>query len=117
MLDDDEVDYGRPPRAGIWAGGVEQLDTPFARLALAPYNRGDLGAVYRCYGCDGSLLYVGVTNGPLRRFREHAAASEWWGEVDHVLVVPFGDRRGAEYHERLIIRYEHPIYNVVGVRH
>src|SRR4051794_31971550 len=111
-MDEDEVTIGHPSRMGIWAGGVEQLDTPAASAALAPYRDCSVNGVYRLYHCDGSLIYVGFTCDPLQRFRQHAKTKDWWMEVDHILVVPFGSERDARLTERQIIRDERPLYNI-----
>lgn len=111
FADEDGNIYERPSRVGIWAGGLEQLENPRTRMALAPYNSGDLNAVYRLYGCDASLLYVGITNNPLRRWKQHAADKDWWDSVDHILLMPFGKADTAAYMERQIIRDERPLYN------
>jgi hypothetical protein len=110
--DEDEVTVGHPPRRGLWVGGVEQLATPAASAALAPYGDCSVTGIYRLYACDGSLLYVGFTRDPLQRFRQHAKTKDWWMEVDHILVVPFGSERGTRFLERQIIRDERPLYNI-----
>lgn len=109
--DEDGVVYERPPRIGMWIGGVDQVEHAATRLTLAPYS-GELNGVYRLYGCDGSLLYVGVTNDPLRRWKQHAATKDWWPEVDLIVLVPFGSAATARHVERQAIRDERPTYNV-----
>lgn len=38
-------------------------------------------AVYRLYDSGGELLYVGITNNPVRRFSQHQSEQPWWGAV------------------------------------
>lgn len=111
VADEEGHVYVRPSRAGIWTGGVEQLEEPATRLALAPYT-GDLNGLYRLYGCDGSLLYVGISNSPLRRWKQHATTKDWWYSVDVIVLVPFGSLETARLVERQIIRDERPFINI-----
>lgn len=113
VSDEDGNVYRRPSRSGMWIGGVEQLNDPSTRTAAVdPYSDGQLTGVYRLYACDGTLLYVGVTNDPLRRWWQHAATKSWWSEVDHLVLVPFGSATAARHMERQIIRDESPLYNI-----
>lgn len=114
--DEEGTVFERPSRSGMWIGGIEQATTSLARFAFAPYGTGDLTGVYRLYACDGTLLYVGVTNDPIRRWKQHAAERPWWSEVDHLALVPFGSAASARYMERQIIRSERPLYNVQHAR-
>jgi hypothetical protein len=113
--DEDGIVFERPPRAGLWTGGVDQIETTAARFAFAPYT-GDLNGLYRLYACDGSLLYIGITNDPLRRWRQHASDKEWWYEVDVITLTPFGTLDTARLVERQAIRGERPCYNVMHSR-
>lgn len=62
---------------------------------------------------SGRLLYVGVTNGGLRRFMEHAKDKTWWREVAQIDVEHVHcSRRVIEDIEREAIRTERPLYNV-----
>jgi predicted GIY-YIG superfamily endonuclease len=111
VADEEGNVYERPSRVGMWVGGIEQLRDWQARKALAPYSGRTLNAVYRLYACDGTLLYVGITNDPMRRWKQHADTKDWWPEVDHLVLVPFETADTARYMERWIIRSERPIYN------
>jgi hypothetical protein len=116
IMDEEGNVYERPSRMGMWIGGIEQLSRATTRLAFAPYGGGELTGVYRLFACDGSLLYVGITNNPLRRWTQHATSKDWWPEVDHIALVPFGSARDARIMERQIIRHENPVYNVTHSR-
>ncbi|GAA0494253.1 hypothetical protein Ade02nite_20500 [Paractinoplanes deccanensis] len=72
-------------------------------------------ALYRLFGVDGALLYVGVTFDPPARFQRHSERKEWWPEVDQskVSIDWYPDRVSAEVAELRVIRDENPRYNVV----
>jgi hypothetical protein len=69
-------------------------------------------ALYRIYGRDGKLLYVGVAFDPEERWKSHHRAP-WWPLVNPRLtkVEWFRSREGAEIAEERAIRDEKPIYN------
>lgn len=70
-------------------------------------------ALYRLFGADDALLYVGIAMGLGRRWDQHAEAQPWWPEVDHQTVRWFPTREDAEKAEVEAIHAEHPVYNVV----
>lgn len=72
-------------------------------------------AVYRFFGSDGGLLYVGITCRLHKRWQEHARdyASTWWPLVKSNTVQWFEQREDAELAEREAIRTEDPAYNVL----
>ncbi|GAB1331708.1 GIY-YIG nuclease family protein [Streptomyces sennicomposti] len=39
-------------------------------------------AVYRLFDAEETLLYVGMSVSPERRFEEHSKKKPWWPEVD-----------------------------------
>lgn len=68
--------------------------------------------LYRFFDADGTLLYVGITNHPWRRFAQHAAEKPWWHEVDDIEFESFpGPRHVAEAEEAVAIWEEQPRYN------
>jgi hypothetical protein len=69
-------------------------------------------ALYRFYNADGALLYVGITENTVQRWRGHASEKPWWPEVVRKTVDWFDDRATAEVNERVAIRSEDPRYNV-----
>jgi predicted GIY-YIG superfamily endonuclease len=70
--------------------------------------------LYRMRDLSGRLLYIGVTNGGLRRFMEHAKDKTWWREVSTIDVEHVHCSRSAiELLEREAIQNERPLYNVV----
>lgn len=69
-------------------------------------------ALYRFYGANGALLYVGMTADPGARWKTHSKGKSWWHNVAQVRVEHFLDRTSAEVAERRAIRSEHPRHNV-----
>lgn len=68
--------------------------------------------LYRFVADDGSLLYVGRTTDPGRRFAEHRTDKEWWSEIATIELKHFPDAETLRRAERLEIRAEQPKYNV-----
>jgi predicted GIY-YIG superfamily endonuclease len=70
-------------------------------------------ALYRFYNACDELLYVGITNNPAARFRQHADAKDWWAEVATIRIEQHGSREALMDAERQAIKAEQPAYNVV----
>lgn len=68
-------------------------------------------ALYRLYGADERLLYVGITNEPKVRMKAHAADKDWWDEVETREVEWFESRDKAAAAEVHAIRHEQPQHN------
>jgi len=71
-------------------------------------------AVYRFYDSTGVLLYVGITDSPAARWRDHAKRKPWWSQVAERTLAWHPCRQDAAAEELEAIRTEKPIYNVVG---
>lgn len=71
-------------------------------------------ALYRFYDADVKLLYVGITNDPWRRWREHVREQPWYPQVKHQAVTWYESKFTAERAERAAIRCEHPQFNLAG---
>jgi predicted GIY-YIG superfamily endonuclease len=71
-------------------------------------------AVYRLYDEMGYLLYVGITNNPNIRLKEHAAEKPWWSVVDQrrTTIEWYKNRGMAKRTETKAITTENPKYNV-----
>ncbi|WP_053638273.1 MULTISPECIES: GIY-YIG nuclease family protein [Streptomyces] len=69
-------------------------------------------AVYRLFDADGTLLYVGMTYAPERRFRDHRAKRTWWSQVDGISIEWFTTRYRASLAEAKALRTEHPVHSV-----
>lgn len=72
------------------------------------------GYLYRVFGADGVLLYVGCTMVPGQRFSQHQSQTEWWDEVKRIDVEQFVSRDLAQLAEGVAIRAEEPRYNVIA---
>ena len=70
--------------------------------------------LYRLYAADGTLLYVGITDQLLERFREHRCHRRWWPEVAGQSFTRYDTRGEAEEAERAAICSEAPVHNVLG---
>ena len=68
-------------------------------------------ALYRFFDADENLLYVGITNEPWRRWREHVLAQPWFPQVKHQAITWYDERVSAELAERTAIRREQPRFN------
>jgi hypothetical protein len=72
-------------------------------------------AVYRFFNRERELLYVGETNSPKDRFKQHAAEQPWWHEVDMRLtkITWWDSRVEGEAEEARAIKAELPKYNIL----
>lgn len=67
--------------------------------------------LYRMYGADGRLLYVGISATPSSRFVRHRQEKEWWSEIARIDLEHHGSRQQVMDAERAAIEREHPKYN------
>lgn len=70
-------------------------------------------ALYRFFGSDDALLYVGITLDPGRRFKQHREAKPWWSDVKNITIEVYPDRESVLEAERRAIERERPKHNVV----
>jgi hypothetical protein len=68
--------------------------------------------LYRFYDAEDTLLYVGITSGGPRRWREHEAFPSWWAQVARSTVEHFPDRESAAAAEWAAVLAEGPSHNV-----
>lgn len=71
-------------------------------------------AVYRFYNSSHVLLYVGITDSPAVRWRDHAKKKPWWSQVAERTLAWHPDRKAAAAEESVAIQTEEPLYNVAG---
>lgn len=70
-------------------------------------------ALYRFYGDQGQLLYIGVTLDPGTRWKTHSKDKPWWSLVASITVEQHPSRGTVLRAERAAIIEEHPRYNVI----
>ncbi|HXW87893.1 MAG TPA: hypothetical protein VEJ42_06510 [Streptosporangiaceae bacterium] len=62
-------------------------------------------------------LYIGITNSPSRRMREHRANSDWMLEARVIRMKRYPDRESVREAERQMIIRKRPEYNIQHNRH
>lgn len=77
-----------------------------------PAGDGPPTGLYRLYGDDDRLLYVGISLSVASRLSQHSHDKSWWADVRHITVEHFENRTTAAWAERLAIRNEKPLHNV-----
>lgn len=70
-------------------------------------------SLYRHFGADGSLLYVGISLSWPARTRAHSRHSVWFAQVAKVEIEQFSSRQEALNAEREAIGRERPRFNVI----
>lgn len=70
-------------------------------------------ALYRFYDDRENLLYIGISNNPWRRWREHVG-KPWYLQVKHQSVTWYDTGWQARKAETRAIRDEHPRFNIAG---
>jgi hypothetical protein len=75
----------------------------FTRLAIPGL------ILYRCYGLDGTLMYIGQTTNLRNRIDGHQ--ERWWFAVEHIAIQHYTDRAKLAYAERRAIWMENPYFN------
>ena len=69
-------------------------------------------ALYRHYGSDGTLLYVGISARPLKRTNAHPNQSDWRENITRIEIERLPWRWLAEEAEKTAIMVERPLHNV-----
>lgn len=70
-------------------------------------------ALYRFYDARGTLLYIGRTAGIGIRVARHRYQKNWWPSVVRIDIEHYRDKASVIDAERVAIRREGPLYNVV----
>ncbi len=69
--------------------------------------------LYRLYGADGELLYIGISYSAIARYAQHKASQPWIGDVTRVEIETHEcSRKEIEQIERAAIIDEKPAHNV-----
>jgi len=69
--------------------------------------------LYRAYGPQDQLLYVGISSQWHHRLHQHEKTAEWIEQADYVKLERFSDREAVSLAEREAIQNEKPKYNKV----
>lgn len=70
--------------------------------------------LYRFFGLNDELLYVGITCDVGSRWNRHADDKPWWAEVSRTTLAHFPDRSQVLDAETRAIAEERPKYNIRG---
>lgn len=73
-------------------------------------------ALYRLFNADDRLLYVGISNDPKVRWRQHHADKAWAPDVAMRVIEWHDSRSAALLAELKAIRAERPMHNIVHAR-
>lgn len=73
---------------------------------------GEPTTLYRMWGDNHRLLYVGITKRGYGRMYNHARMSEWWRQVITISLEHYPSREDAMAAEARAIHREKPIYNI-----
>jgi len=73
-------------------------------------------ALYRLFDDDESLLYVGISQDPTVRWRQHVGNKPWASQVVMRVIEWYESRSAALLAEIRAIRTEHPLHNIVRYR-
>lgn len=68
--------------------------------------------LYRFYGTDNTLLYIGQTQNPPGRMKQHAHEKSWWTEVGRIELQHYGSLPELVAAEREAITSEKPAHNI-----
>lgn len=69
-------------------------------------------ALYRHFGADGALLYVGVSLSHVARLSQHSDHSHWYSLIASVKIEYHESREAALIAEREAIIKEKPLHNI-----
>lgn len=78
---------------------------------LPERETGGRSAVYRVFGDDQRLLYIGSTERPRQRWHEHRSRTAWWPLAWVYSLTWLPTREAAYEAEAAAIRTERPIFN------
>jgi len=86
---------------------------PTIRIGRDRFHRPDVTGLvlYRCYGLDGTLMYIGRTKNLRNRLAAHRADKPWWSSVEYITAEPHDNLKVLRYNERRAIWMEEPFFN------
>jgi hypothetical protein len=113
-----EIDDGGDPLANLaddWAISLhERIARKFASFVEQRIE--PQGYLYRHYGSDGDLLYVGQTMSAWTRSAHHLTKANWREFICLIVIEPFATREEALAAEEEAIRSEYPKHNTAHNR-
>lgn len=68
--------------------------------------------LYRMFGADEELLYVGISLNAVARAAQHRVDKAWWLNVARIEVEGYPDREAVLTAEKLAIKTEQPTWNL-----
>jgi hypothetical protein len=68
--------------------------------------------LYRHFGADGRLLYVGTAANPVLRSNGHSFSAPWFASIRNITVEEFPTLGEARDAEAKAIAHENPLHNV-----
>lgn len=99
------------PARHVQAARVLLLSEPAASVHTMLSN--DPQALYRTRAKDGTMLYIGKSNAPLRRTEEHRRSKDWMAyNAVRIDLEWYPGLRAVLEAEARAIRTEHPVYNI-----
>lgn len=89
---------------------------PATRHTREQFSRLDINGLvlYRCYGLDGTLMYIGKTCNLQRRITQHRSETPWWFAVETMLIQRYRNRNVLHQDELRAINAEQPFFNQQG---
>ncbi|MFD0053017.1 GIY-YIG nuclease family protein [Streptomyces sp. NPDC127168] len=84
---------------------------PISVLPAAETN--GRSAVYRIFGDDQRLLYIGSSERPRQRWHEHRNRTDWWPQARAYSLTWLASRDSAFKAEQKAIVTERPVFNFV----
>lgn len=70
-----------------------------------------INALYRIFGPDDELFYIGITRDPISRIGDHRRTKSWAGRIAYITFEYFDSREELVRAERNAILNEGPLYN------
>jgi hypothetical protein len=94
---------------------------PGSRTHPTPERQGvnvkdETHTLYRFYGSDERLLYIGISVNPWSRFKQHRDDKQWWDDIAQITMEKYPSRETVLEAERRAIGAEKPEHNVVHNR-
>jgi hypothetical protein len=72
--------------------------------------------LYRAFGSDGALLYVGATTSIGDRVKAHSRTQPWWDEASNITLERYDTLEALLAAEKAAIQIEAPRYNTMHLR-